>query len=119
MNVEKVAMERNIIDYTLNAPSDIFILFGSLAVWYILWHFVIKRILRRCKVTSFWYELYQLGASGTLGIIVFLSIILIIFIASIQAVLGYGIKMLFPLFIFWGGIVAIAILIIRYIRKKK
>lgn len=112
-------MEGNILDYTLNAPLDIFILFKALAVWYILWHLVIKRILRRCKVTSFWYGLYELGAIGTFGVIVFLSIIVILFIASLQAALSYGIKMLFPLFIFWGGIVTIAILIIRSIRKKK
>ena len=112
-------MEGNILDYTLNAPLDIFILLVALAVWYILWHLVIKRILQRCKVTSFWYSLYELGAFGTFGVIVFLSIIVIVFIASLQAALNYGIKMLFRLFIFWGGFVTIAILIIRSIRKKK
>ena len=116
---EKAAMEGNILDYTLNAPLDIFILFIALAVWYILWHLVIKRILRRCKVTSFWYSLYELGAFGTFGIIIFLLVIAILFVASLQAALSYGIKMLFPLFIFWGGFVTIAILIVRSIRRKK
>lgn len=112
-------MEGNILDYTLNAPFDIFRLFIASAVWYVLWHLVIKRILQRCKVTSFWYELYALGAFGTLGVMLFLFVVVILFIASLQAALSYGIKMLFPLFIFWGGFVTIAILIIRSIRKKK
>lgn len=112
-------MEGNILDYTLNAPLDIFSLLKVFAVWCILWHLVIKRILQRCKATSFWHELYELGAFGTFGVIVFLLIIAIIFVASLQAALSYGIRMLFPLFIFWGGLVTIAILIIRAIRKKK
>lgn len=112
-------MEGNILDYTLNAPSNIFRLFIAFAMWYVLWHLVIKGILRRCKVTSFWYELYKFGAFGNFGVMLFLLVIAILFIASVQAVLSYGIKMLFPLFIFWGGLVTIAILIIRSICKKK
>ena len=112
-------MEGNIIDYTLNAPANIYKLLIAVATWFILWHLVIKRILQRCKVTSFWYGLYELGAFGTFGIVIILSIMAILFISSIQAVIGYGTKMLFPLFLFWGIIVTIIILIIRYIRKKK
>ena len=112
-------MEDNILDYTLNASFDIFRLFKAAAVWFILWHLVIKRILRRCKVTSFWYEMYELGAFGTLGIVIFLSIVTILLIASVQAVIGYGIKMLAPLLLFWGIITTIVILIIKSIRKKK
>ena len=112
-------MEDNILDFTLNAPLDIFTLLISVAVWYILWHLIIKRILRRCKVTSFWYELYELGALGAFGIMIFLLLLVILFIASIQAVIEYSIKLLFPLFIFWGGIGTVAVLIIRAIRKEK
>ena len=112
-------MEENILDYTLNAPLSILGLFSAVALWLILWRLVIKRILMRCKVTSFWYGLYELGALGTLGIVIFLSIIAILFIASIQAVIGYGSKMLFPLFLFWGGFITVAILFIKSIRKKK
>ena len=112
-------MDGNILDFTLNAPLNIFRLLIFVAVWYALWHLIIKRILRQCKVTSFWHELYELGAFGTLGIVVFLLILVILFIASIQAAIGYGIKMLIPLFIFWGGLLAIIILIIKAIRKKK
>ena len=112
-------MEGNILDYTLNAPLNVYKLLIATALWFILWHLIIKRILQRCNVTSFWYELYELGAFGTLGIVLFLSVFLILFIASIQAVMGYGIKMLVPLLLFWGIIVTIVILIIRYVRKKK
>ena len=112
-------MEGNILDFTINAPLNIFRLLILVAVWYILWHLIIKRILRQCNVTSFWYELYELGAFGALGILIFLLILVILFIASIQASLEYGIKMLFPLFIFWGGIGTVTILVIRAIRKKK
>ena len=111
-------MESNVIDL-LNSPLDLGMWIIVIAAWFIIWHVALKRILRKCKVTSFWYELYALGAFGTLGILLFLSLIAIIFIASIQAVIGYGMKLLFPLFIFWGGLLTIAIFIIRYIRKKK
>ena len=111
-------MEGNIIGL-LNSPMDIGMLATFVAAWFVIWHVALKRILRKCNVTSIWYELYELGAFGTLAILLFLSLIAILFIGSIQAAIEYGIKMLFPLFLFWGGFVAIAILIIRAIRKKK
>ena len=91
----------------------------ALVAWPILWRLIFERFLRRCKVTSFGYALYELGALGTFGILIVLSLIAILFIGSIQAVIGYGIRLLLPLFIFWGGIIAIAILVIKAIRKKK
>ena len=111
-------MECNIIDL-LNSPLDIGVLVIVVAAWFVIWHVALKRILRKCKAPSIWYELYELGAFGTLAILLFLSLIAILFIGSIQAAIEYEIKMLFPLFLFWGGFVAIAILIIRAIRKKK
>ena len=113
-------MEGNIIDL-LKAPLTIYRILEMLcavAAWIAFWHLLLKKLLKRCKVTSFWYALYELGAFGTFGVLVFLLLIAILFIGSIQAAIGYGIKLLFPLFIFWGGFVAIAILIIRAIRKK-
>ena len=112
-------MKGNILDFTLNAPFDIFTLLKAVFVWYILWHLIIRRILGRCRVTSFWHELYELGAFGTLAIVIFVLIMVILFISSIQAVIEYGIKLLFPLFVFWGIFIAIAILIIRSISKNK
>lgn len=114
-------MEGNAIDL-LNSQLTKYHILGILCavvVWFAFWHLILKRLLRKCKVTSIWYELYELGAFGTLGILIFLSLIAILFIGSIQAVIGYGIKLLFPLFIFWGGLLTIAILIIRSIRKEK
>ena len=112
-------MKSNILDFTLNAPFDIFTLLKIVVVWYILWHLIIKRILKRGKVTSFWYEIYELGALGAFGIVMFLAVIVILFIASIQAVIEYGIKMIFPLFIFWGGFISFTIFLIGYINKEK
>ena len=111
-------MAGNIVEW-LNSPLDVFTLIGAVAGWFVLWHLIIKRMLRKCKVTSCWYEMYELGALGTLGIVIFLLLIVILFIASMQAVIAYGIKLLFPLFLFWGGFIAIVILIIRSICKKK
>ena len=118
---EDFIMERNAIDI-LNTPLTVYHILWTLcavAVWFASWHLLLKRLLKKCKVTSFWYGLYELGCFGILAVIVFLLLIAILFIGSIQAVIGYGIKLLFPLFIFWGGFVTIAILIIRAIRKKK
>lgn len=111
-------MEGSVIDL-LNSPLEIGALVVVIAAWFVIWHVALKKILRKCKVTSFWHALYELGAFGTLAILVFLLLIAILFVGSIQAVIEYGIKLLFPLFIFWGGFVTIAILIIKAIRKKK
>ena len=112
-------MKGNIIEFTLNSTFDIFTLLKAVAVWYILWHLIIKRILKRSKVTSFWYEIYELGALSAFGIVMFLAVIVILFIASIQALIEYGIKILFPMFLFWGGFVSFTIFLIRYINKEK
>ena len=111
-------MEGSVIDL-LNSPIDVGVLVSVIAAWFVIWNVALKRILRKCKVTSFWYELYNLGAFGTLGILLFLSLIAILFIGSIQAAIGYGINMLAPLLLFWGIIATIVILIIKAIRKKK
>ena len=111
-------MEGSVIDL-LNSPLDVGVLVVVIAAWFVIWHVALRKILRKCKVTSIWYELYELGAFGTLGILLFLSLIAILFIGSIQAAIEYEIKLLFPLFIFWGGLITIAVLIIKSIRKKK
>ena len=111
-------MESGIIDL-INSPLDIGVLVVVVIAWFVIWHVALKRILRKCKVTSLWYALYELGAFGTFGVLIFLFLIAILFIASLQAALNYGTKMLLPLVIFWGGFAVIAILIIKAIRKKK
>ena len=115
-------MKNNIIDFlnsSVDAGDVLIISIIALAVWVILWHLVFYRFLKRCKVTSFWYAMYQLGAVGTFSILIFLSFIAILLIASIQAVLHYGAILLLPLIVFWGGLIAVATLIIRHIRKEK
>ena len=109
----------NVIDL-LNRPINWAVLGAIVATWFLLWHLLLKHILKKCSVTSFWYELYELGAIGILGILIFLSIILLLLIGSIQAVITFGIQMLFPLALFWGGIITIVVLIVRKnLRKKK
>lgn len=110
-------MDKNIISYTLNAPFDLGMAIILILLWILLWHLIIKRILRKCNVTSFWYNLYELGAFGTMAIVIFINIIIILLIASIEALIELGIKMLFPLAIFWGGVFAFAYLLIRHCKK--
>ena len=115
-------MLTNIIELlhsSFNAGDVLLIGCIALTAWAIFWRLIFAQLLRRCKVTSIWYALYELGALGTFCILLFLLLIAILFIGSMQAIVGYGSKLLFPLFIFWGGFIAIVVLVIRAIRKKK
>ena len=115
-------MKKNIIEFlnsSVDAGEALIALITALAVWVIFWHLILARLLKRCKVTSFGYAVYELGAVGSFGTLILLSLIAILFIVSIQSVLSYGVRLLLPLLLFWGGIITIAILIIKYIRKEK
>ena len=115
-------MKNNIIELlsaNIDAGDTMIWLLIALAAWCIFWRLFLLEKLSNCDVNSFWYAVYELGAIGTFGIIIFLLIIAILFIASIQAVIGYGVKLLAPLFLFWGGFITISILFIRSICKKK
>ena len=103
----------------LNSSLDLGISAAVIIAWFALWHLILKRMLRKSDVTSFWYELYELGAFGSLGIMIFLLLIVALIIASVHAVIGYGPKMIFPLALFWGAIITGIVLIVRYIIKKK
>lgn len=111
-------MDKNILDYTFNAPFNLTKLIIFVLVFLLLWHLVIKRFLRSCNHVSFWYELYELGPLAALGIVIFLGILVILFVASIQAIIAFGIEMLLPMSLFWGIIFAFAYCIIRYCKKK-
>lgn len=111
-------MDKNILDYTLNAPLNLKQAIIFVLVFLLLWHLVIKRFLRKCNPVSFWYELYELGPLAALGIVIFLGILVIIFIASVQAIIAFGIKMLLPMVLFWGFLFAFAYHFIRYCKKK-
>lgn len=99
-------MNRNILDYTLNAPLDPVKLIVFVLVFLLLWHLVIKRFWRNSP-----------GPLVTIGIVLMIAIFAILFIASIQVVSAYGLKMLFPLFIFWGIVILFLVQLIKALRK--
>lgn len=111
-------MESIIINYTLNAPFNVFVCAKLVLLWIAIWHLIIKRILCKCDVTSFWYELYKLGAFGTLGIIVFLAIIGILLASSVELLLCAGDEMGFPILIFWGIVGSFFVCLIKHLRNK-
>ena len=86
----------------------------ALCVWVALWKLVIVRILKKKKV----YSMIELGALGSFGILFFIVLTTVLFIASIQALGEYGAKMILPLFAFWGIVTAAIIFIVVKIKKK-
>lgn len=111
----------NIIEWlnsNLDAGNAIIFSLIALAVWFILWHLMLKKLLVKC---DWGYDLVNmgpaLGPGAAFGILLFFFIIAVLFIASIQAVLTIGAKMIFPLLIFWGGIITFFVLLIRHIKK--
>ncbi len=89
----------------------------ALVVWIILWKLLVCKILEKCNPGSFGYGLSELGAVGCFGVLVFFLIIAVLLVASVQAVITYGIKMLFAVLLFWGGIIAVLIFIIKKVAK--
>lgn len=94
----------------------------SFIVWVIAWYSFIAKLLKKSPGSSFRYELYDHGMFFSylifIGIIIMLLIMAALFFASIYAVKHFGIKMIFPLFLFWGMFIAIIIAIIRYNKKR-
>ena len=91
----------NIIEWlTRNCDAGDAIVYGliGLAIWFVLWKLVISKLFEKFKLYSF----LRLGAFGTFGILIFLSLIVVLIIASIQAVIEFGTMLAFPLFLFWG-----------------
>lgn len=109
-------MERTIIDW-LNSPFELNVMLIALIVWFAAWHLFIKKLLKKQPVTSIWYEMYELGSFAVFGIVLFLSLFVCLFIASIQYLIIYGVKMLFPLIAFWGILTIFVVLIIRAVKK--
>lgn len=111
----------NIIEW-LNTNTDagdaIFYGLISLVIWYILWKLLLGKLLGKCNVNSFGYRIYELGAGGSWCVLIFLLLIAALIIASIQAAITYGLKMIFVLFLFWGAIITIFALVIKNINKK-
>ena len=90
------------------------ILYDVLAfiIWFILWK-LISILLEKHKL----YSLLELGAVGSFAILLFLAIIVVLFIASIQAAISLGFQLLLPLTFFWGGFIAIVVFIIKKLKK--
>lgn len=106
----------NIIEW-LGANVDAFdaILFGliAFAIWFFLWK-LIRILLEKYKL----YSLMELGVMGSYLILVFFAFVVVLFIASIQGAMEYGIKLALPLLIFWGGFTAFVIFFVKKFRNK-
>lgn len=109
----------NILEFLNSSSGRSAFLYGllGLVVWILLWKFLLGRLLQKCRPSSFGYSVYELGAGGSFCVILFLVILAVLFIASIQAVIGIGLKMIFPLLLFWGIVVAFLVFVIRKLRK--
>lgn len=81
----------------------------ALVIWIIIWKLIICKILDKYNI----YSLKELGVLGSFGILIFLLIPVVLFIASIQAIIEYGIRLLFPLLIFLGGFTVFVIFFIK------
>ena len=105
----------NIIEW-LGANVDAFdaIVIGliALVIWFIIWK-LLSKVLEKHKL----YSIMGLGALGSYLILVFLAFIVVIFIASIQGAIEYGIKLAFPLLIFWGGFTTFVIFLVKRFNK--
>ena len=111
----------NIIEwFNENVDAGDAILFALVAfvVWFAMWHLFVKQLLVKC---SWGYDLVNmgrfLGPCAAFGILMFFSVVLGLFVASVQAVFTIGVKMLFPLLLFWGGIIALSVFFIKHIKK--
>lgn len=114
----------NIIEW-LNANFDAgdAIIYGliALVVWTILWNIfnlITSKLLKKYDLN---YDLFDMGPirapMASFGILIFLSLIVVLFIVSIQAAIEYGTKMLFPLLIFWGGFIAFVVFFIKKLKE--
>ena len=113
----------NIIEWlNLNFNAGDAIDYGLIAfvIWSVLWN-LISFITSKIKDYSLNYDLMNegpiLGTIGSFGIALFLSVIVVLIVASIQAVIEYGAKLVFPYLIFSGIITAFVIFFIKKINK--
>ena len=105
----------------LNSSFDVLYALVAFIVWFILWHlinFITSKVLKKCDIN---YDLMGMGPFlapiASFGIAIFLSLIILLFVASIQVTIEYGIKLLFPILIFWGGFIAFAVFFIKKFKK--
>ena len=105
----------------LNSPFDVLYALVAFIVWFILWHlinFITSKVLKKCDIN---YDLMGMGPIlapiASFGIAILFTLIILLLIASIQAVIEYGIKLLFPFLIFWGGFIAFAVFFIKKFKE--
>ena len=114
-------MQQTLIEW-LNANLDagdaiIYSLIG-LVVWFVIWHLIISRLFGKYEFIGDLMDYGPILAPiASFGMLLFLSVFVVLFISSIQATLSYGAKMIFALSLFWSGVIAFFVLLIRRIRK--
>ena len=114
-----ILLSTNVIAFlnSRHAGDALIICLIILAFWSFIWRQFLGEWLYKQKASSFWYLIYELGPLGSFGVMLVLSLLLILFIASFQAVSEYGAKMLLSVGLFWGAILAFAIFFIKKIKK--
>ena len=111
----------NIIEQTLNSPlefNDILYTLIALIIWYIIWHLIIVKLFSKCDLIS---DLMRYGPLGSpllsFTILLFLYVLAILFIGSIQAAFSIGVKIIFRLLIFWGVVITFFVILIKNLKK--
>lgn len=88
------------------------------AVWWMLWRLFIKRLLYNTNWGSDILEEYpKAGSIVTFCFLLLAALIVVLLIASVQAVAEYGGKMIFALSAFWGGFAAFVTFLIKRLRR--
>lgn len=106
----------NIIEwFTKNCDAGDAMVYGLIGflIWFILWKLLIGKLFEKLKL----YSLLELGAFGVFGLLIFLSFIVVLIIASIQAIIEFGAKLAFPFLLFWGGFIALSIFFVKKLNQ--
>lgn len=111
----------NIIEQTLNSPlelSDIIYTLIAFVIWCIIWHLIIVKLFNKCELISdLMSEGPILAPIGSFTILLFLYVLAILFIGSIQAAFSIGAKIILPLLIFWGAVITFFVFLIKHLKK--
>lgn len=87
-------------------------------VWWILWRLFIKKSLAKSSWGDFIIDEWpKAGSIVTFCFLLLAALIVVLLIASVQAVAEYGGKMIFALSAFWGGVAAFVTFLIKRLRR--
>ena len=100
------------LDENVDAFDAIVFALIALAIWFIVWK-LLSKVLEKYKL----YNFMELGVMGSYLILIFFAFIVVLLIASIQGAIEYGLKLAFPLLVFWGGFAAFAVFFIKKFKK--